>query len=219
MFLSKTISIYDNQELKELKDLYIKLENYILNCNSEIHLTEGISFNTNIANTKNKIKWIWAMTNISLRYFDNYLKSLNFYTTIEKLIGNKFNIRSASFIVSDKSMVKDTEFHLDVEDRDKLFDIDTNILTLNFPLFEFEQGFGHLEYKDLIGKTNLYKYNTGEIIVWDACKFEHRIEPFNLVKKYKYVMVSINLSTDNIIDITALHNATTNQGNILRLNL
>uniref|UniRef100_A0A6C0IY52 Prolyl 4-hydroxylase alpha subunit Fe(2+) 2OG dioxygenase domain-containing protein n=1 Tax=viral metagenome TaxID=1070528 RepID=A0A6C0IY52_9ZZZZ len=215
MFLSQKISIYDNPELKELKKLYNKLENYILNCNSEIHLNDGVSFNTRIGDITEEIKWIWAMTEISLRYFDNYLKSLNFYTTIEELIGNKFTIRGASFIVLDKLNVEDTQFHLDVIDTHQLFDLNTSILTLIFPLFVLEEGLGHLEYKDLLGEPCIYKYKKNELLVWDACKFEHRTQPFSVEKKYKRVLVSINLSTDDIMAKAALDNATISQGNIL----
>lgn len=215
MFLKERFSIYENRELQKLRELYNSLEKFILSCNGEIHLNGGIIFNTQRGDITDDIKWSWALNKISLGYFDQFLKSINFYNNIESIIGDKFSIRGASFIVLDKLTVSDTQFHLDVIDTSKLFDLNTSLLTLIFPLFRLSEGLGHLEYKELSGEIKLYKYKTDEILVWDACKFEHRTQPFTVEKKYKRVLVSINLSTEDIMAKAALDNATISQGNLL----
>jgi len=218
MFLYKELSIHHNKELEELRKLYCNLEKFINNCSSEIHLPGDISFNTKVGDITDGIKWSWAMNKKSMKYFDNYLKSVNFYNTMKSICENSFHIRGASYIVLDKLEVTDTDFHLDVIDMHRIFIQNTEILTVIFPLFTLEEGIGHLEYKDINGEVNLYKYRDNKLLVWDACKFEHRTQPFISEKPYKRVLVSINLSTDNAMAKTVLDSSISSQGNKINLN-
>ena len=54
---------------------------------------------------------------------------------------------------------------------------------------------GNLEYKEE-GKTEVYQYQKNKIFVWDACKLEHRTQPYSLTEKKKRVLVSMNLATN-----------------------
>ena len=52
------------------------------------------------------------------------------------------------------------------------------------------------------------------MLVWDACKFEHRTQPYSLKDKKKRILVSINLSTNDQHAKLALDRSTIHQGNL-----
>lgn len=212
-FLHESFPIYDNSEFSDIKKLYSNLDKYI-NClsNAEIHLDAGHSFSNFCGTSCDGIKWTWAMNSTGIGYFDNFLKSINFYKTIEPRMG-KFHIRGASFITINESRVDNSYFHLDVMSRYNSFDPNTNIITAIFPLYQLEEDMGHLEYKK-DGETYLYKYDIGEMLLWDSSKFEHRVQPYSLKKKRKRVMVSINLSNDQDWAKVALDSSTIHLGNL-----
>ena len=212
-FVSETFFIYNNPEFNNLKKLYSTLDKYI-NClsNAEIHLDGGHSFSNFCGDLANGIKWTWVMNSIGISYFDNFLKSINFYKNIEPRLG-KFHIRGASFITINESKVDNSNFHLDVMTRYNSADLTTNILTIIFPLYELEEDMGHLEYKKN-GEPHLYEYKTSEMLVWDSCTFEHRTHPYTLKRKRKRVLVSMNLSTDEDWAKSALDNSTIHKGNL-----
>ena len=95
-FVSETFFIYNNPEFNNLKKLYSTLDKYI-NClsNAEIHLDGGHSFSNFCGDLANGIKWTWVMNSIGISYFDNFLKSINFYKNIEPRLG-KFHIRGGN---------------------------------------------------------------------------------------------------------------------------
>ena len=46
---------------------------------------------------------------------------------------------------------------------------------------------GNLQYYDSHNLINTYKYNIDKAIIWDACKFNHRTEPYQLSKRKEYL--------------------------------
>ena len=214
MFSNEKFTIYNNQEFLNLRQLYTKLEKYI-ECtdNAKIHIPFGISFNNYSGDTANGIKWTWAINTPSIGYFDDFLKSTGFYTNIKELGIDDVHIRGASFITINEQEIFESDFHLDVMTRYDLFNLSTEILTIIFPLFELDDNMGNLEYKDG-DTTKIYKYKTDEMLVWDACKFEHRTQPYSLKDKKKRILVSINLSTNDQHAKLALDRSTIHQGNL-----
>ena len=63
-------------------------------------------------------------------------------------------------------------------------------------------------------EKNTYKYNKGKVFIWDACKLLHRTEPYNLTKKNKRVLVSINLVSKEQWAIDSITNTLKYQGNL-----
>lgn len=210
----KTFQIYNTLEFNKLRELYSKLDQYI-NCldNAKIYLDNGSGFNNFCGDTATGIKWTWAQDSLGIAYFDQFLKSIDFYSNISKCGLDRFHIRGASFITINEETVSDSDFHLDVMTEYNTMNPGTNILTILFPLYELEKDMGHLEYKEN-GETYLYKYATSELLVWDSCAFEHRTQPYTLKKTAKRVLVSINLSTNTEWAKLALDKTTLSQGNL-----
>uniref|UniRef100_A0A6C0EJQ2 Prolyl 4-hydroxylase alpha subunit Fe(2+) 2OG dioxygenase domain-containing protein n=1 Tax=viral metagenome TaxID=1070528 RepID=A0A6C0EJQ2_9ZZZZ len=207
----KTLPIYNKTEFNKLKELYSKLEQSI-NClnNATIELNSVPSFNNFLGDVTSGIKWTWAQDSTGIAYFDQFLKSIDFYNNIGL---DNLHIRGASFITINEKTISYSDFHLDVMTEYKApNNPETNILTVLFPLYELEKAMGHLEYKEN-SATHLYRYKTSELFVWDSCQFEHRTQPYTLNKACKRVLVSINLSTNKDWAKSALDKTTLSQGN------
>lgn len=64
-------------------------------------------------------------------------------------------------------------------------------MTIIFPLCIDRMG--GLEYKDR-DKIKIYKYSKNKMFIWDACKLEHRTQPYKLHEKKNRVLISLSLS-------------------------
>ena len=197
------------KEYYELKNLYESIDKAInILSNSEINLNP-IKFDSFQGDVTKGIKWIWAGNQQTLDYFTNFFESINLGEKLTNRSSNKFIIRGASFITLNQSQVIDSSFHLDAMSQ---YDTKSaNILTILFPLYEIEEGMGHLEYKNN-GDIEVYTYKTDNIIVWDSCKFLHRTQPYSIPKSKTRVLVSINLTTDELWAINTLKNCLNSQG-------
>jgi len=203
----------DNNEFKKLYDLYllfsedIKTKNGIINKNN-------IIFNVYQGDITKGIKWTWGINELSINYFDQFLKSINLYQRLENLFNNKFQIGGVSFITlyTNEILEKDSTFHLDI--MSQYDNSDTNIITVLIPL-EMSKNAGNLQYK--IGNiVNTYKYKKNKLAVWDSCKIWHRTEPFSNEHNQERVILSLNMMTDEPWAKNALKRCIGSQGNIIR---
>lgn len=203
-FISNTFSIYDNPEFKELKNIYSKLDNYIkcLN-NAEINLEGGLSFNNFI--DEYGTKSIWAMNTPTINLFTKFLKSVNFYNNISGFSIEPLHIRGAKFITVNPKSTLNNSFNVDVKPFSNLIDLNTNLITITFPLTECNL--------ILESKEETYNFRQEEMIVWDASKFEYRIKKLEDTQE-KQVLVSIYLSIDDILYKTVLDDSLFQQGNL-----
>ena len=178
-----------------LNNDYIELKTVFDNIYSKIITTEGrinenqYQFNNYIGDITKDIRWTWAINQKSKDLFN--IKSI--MKQINDFFHNDFIIQGCSFITLYDKQVSKSCFHMDVTSHYDSKD-STNALTLIFPLY-IDNDMGGLEYKDK-GKKKIYKYDCKKAIIWDACKFEHRTQPYTLTEKKKRVLVSINLSTE-----------------------
>ena len=158
--------------------------------------------------TKN-INWTWAGSQESFSIFERFLEDKR--EVINDYFENEFYIMGCSFITLFEKEVKDTDFHFDITSHYDSVDT-TNTLTLIFPLY-IEEDMGNLEYKEE-WETKVYQYQKNKIFVWDACKLDHRTEPYSLLEKKKRVLVSMNLSTNEEWAQKSVINSLKCQGNM-----
>ena len=189
------------KEYYDLKNIYI---NYSKIPNIKFNLFQGdITFGIN---------WIWAENTNTLNYFTRFLNSININDMMANISTEKFIVRGASFITIDHNIVNNSDFHYDVISQ--CDSNETNILTIIFPLYKLEENMGHLEYKKN-EETNVYTYDINKLIIWDACKFLHRTQPYVIKEPKQRVLVSINLSTNKKWAVDAVNNCLRYQGNLL----
>ena len=199
----------------QFTDSYFQLKSMYDNIENEIRKKEGIiyykdyRFHNYIGDITTNINWTWAVSNESFSVFEIFLKDK--IEIINKYFKNNFYIRGCSFITLYEKEVKDTDFHFDITSHYDTPD-STNAITLIFPLY-IEEDMGNLEYKEG-GETSVYKYYKDKMLIWDACKLEHRTEPYSLSEKKKRVLVSMNLSTEEEWAEKNVINSLKCQGNI-----
>ena len=156
----------ETTEFKKLYDLYLLFSEDIKTKNGII-TKNNIIFNVYQGDITKGIKWTWGINELSINYFDKFLKSINLYQRLEKLFNNKFQIGGVSFITlyTNEILEKDSSFHLDI--MSQYDNSDTNIITILIPL-EMSKNAGNLEYK--IGNIiNTYKYKKNLLAIWDSC--------------------------------------------------
>lgn len=199
-----------NQYYDKLQSIYNSIEPDI-NTNTPINKL-NLEFNVFQGDITKDIKWTWASNLKTLKHFCDFFTSINLKEKLLHFSKKEFIIRGASFITLNKSIIQDSEFHLDAVSH---YDTaKTNILTIIFPLFEIQKNVGGLEYKEN-EETKIYKYNTNKIIIWDSCKFQHRTQPYNVEHPVKRVLVSVNLSTNYDWSKKVINNSLQYQGNKL----
>jgi len=192
-----------------LKKLYENINPLLKsNTNHEIVISPNIEFNVFHGDITKGIKWIWASTKPALNYFTKFFESINLEEKLD-MFSSKFIIRGASFITLNTSEVIESDFHLDAVSQ--YDNSDTNILTIIFPLYPIDINMGNLEYEDA-GGIKVYKYKPNNIIVWDSCKFSHRTQPYVLDEEKKRVLVSINLSTEEVWAVNTINKCLRAQG-------
>ena len=192
----------------QLKSIYSEIEKQIMEKEGRINI-ENYQFNNYIGDITKNINWTWAINQKSIQLFMYILEQ--FQEDINNFFENKFNLIGASFITLFEKEVKDTDFHYDINshyDNEKC-----NTITLIFPLY-IEEDMGNLEYKEN-AETKIYEYQKNKVLVWDACKFEHRTQPYILSEKKKRVLVSMNLSTEEEWAEKSVVNSLQYQGNII----
>jgi hypothetical protein len=132
---------------------------------------------------------------------------------LNKTFSNNFNVIGTSYITlnTDEILDRDSNFHLDIFSQ---YDVpsESNILTVLIPII-FEDDMGGLEYI-IDNITNKYKYEIGQLVVFDSSKIQHRTMPFKIKNKKKRVLISINLSTDEDWAYHSTKNITSSQGNL-----
>ena len=202
----------NDKQLKLLKQVYDNISDDIDNKNGQI-TTDNYSFNNFTGDITKNIKWTWASNKESLLLFSNIIN--NNISLINKFFNNNFKIIGSSFITLYDKEVSESSFHLDIN---SIYDSKStsNILTLIFPLY-INDNMGGLEFYDLNDTINLYKYEFNKAIIWDACKFQHRTQPYSLQKNKKRVLASINLSTLEPWALQTTCDTLKHQGNIANM--
>ena len=181
----------------EFSEAYVKLKKLYDEISEDIVTTKGAIetkkylLNNHAGDITKNINWTWAINKNSFNIFKKFISPLK--NKINTFFGNKFYLIGCSFITLYEKEVKLSDFHYDISSQYDIPDI-TNTLTLIFPLY-IEDGMGNLEYKEE-GETKVYQYQKNKIFAWDACKLEHRTQPYSLTEKKKRVLVSMNLSTN-----------------------
>ena len=181
----------------EFSEAYVKLKNFYDEISEDIVSTKGpiktkkYLLNNHVGDITKNINWTWAVNKNSFNIFKKFISPLK--SKINTFFGNKFSLIGCSFITLYEKEVKLADFHYDISSQYDRPGI-TNTLTLIFPLY-IEEGMGNLEYKEE-GKIEVYQYQKNKIFVWDACKLEHRTQPYSLTEKKKRVLVSMNLATN-----------------------
>ena len=167
-------------------------------------------FNNYIGDITKDIRWTWAINKASIGLFEKIIEP--FKDIIDDYFKNEFTIYGASFITLYEKEVINSVFHYDIISH---YDIplETNTITLIFPLY-IEEGMGSLEYKEN-KQTKVYNYKKDNIFIWDACKLEHRTQPYRLSEKKKRVLVSINLASNKEWAIEIVKKSLQCQGNLL----
>lgn len=197
-----------NENYLKLTNLYELIENDIIDSKTDICQHEYM-FNNHIGDITRNIKWTWAINYKAFNLFENFIHS--YKHLIEDKFNSEFFLRGCSFITLYEKEVNDSEFHLDITSN---YDIQntTNTLTIIFPLY-IDDSMGGLEYKD--GDViKIYKYSKNKMFIWDACKLEHRTQPYKLLTKKNRVLISLSLSTDKEWAIKSVENTLKYQGNI-----
>ena len=190
-----------------LKTIYDEIAGDIMK-KEGIILSNDFKFNNHIGDITKEIRWTWAVNKESFGLFEKFV----IYKNINSFFRNEFRILGAGFITLYEKDVCDSEFHLDINTHYDTGNT-TNILTLIFPLY-IDEDMGGLEYKES-GEVKVYKYKKDRILVWDACKLEHRTQPYRLNIKKKRVLVSMNLASNEEWAIKSVENTLKSQGNIL----
>lgn len=200
------------KEYYKLKNIYDSIERNIITSEGIIELGD-CKFNNFIGDITKDIKWTWAINKESLEIFENFINP--YKSIINKYFNNDFIIKGCSFITLFEKEVSDSDFHFDITSH---YDIksESNTLTLIFPLY-IEEDMGNLEYKEDV--TKIYKYSKNNMFIWDACKLEHRTQPYKLTEKKKRVLVSINFSSHQEWALTNVTNSLSYQGNLLIYNI
>ena len=197
-----------NDDYFKLKHLYESIKEDIINSRKTI-CQNGYVLNNHIGDITRNIKWTWAINYESFQLFRNFINP--YQHIIEEKFNSKFILRGCSFITLYEKEVVDSEFHLDITSHyDK--QNKTNTLTIIFPLY-IDDDMGGLEYKDS-DEIKIYKYSTNKMFIWDACKLEHRTQPYKLKEKRKRVLISLSLSTEEEWAIKSVENTLKYQGNI-----
>ena len=199
-----------NNSHKLLKEIYDNISDDIIKKDGIISYDSYI-FNNFVGDITKNIKWTWAINKQSLSLFKNIIN--NYILDINNYFKNNFKIIGGSFITLYDDNISESDFHLDINSN---YDIKTssNVLTIIFPLY-INDNMGNLQYYDSHNLINTYKYNIDKAIIWDACKFNHRTEPYQLSKKEKRVLVSMNLASNEQWAIQTTNNTLKYQGNII----
>ncbi len=196
-------------------DKYFKLKSIYDNISSQIITNQGIIhvdnylFNNYLGDITKGIKWTWAIDKNSFRLFEDVIEDI--IPNINDYFHNDFILRGCSFITLFEKEVSNSDFHFDITSHYDKKEI-INTLTLIFPLY-IEEDMGNLEYKDILKETKVYKYKKDKVFVWDACKLEHRTQPYCLGERKKRVLVSMNFSTKEEWAIINVNNSLKCQGN------
>lgn len=201
----------DNNSHKLLKEIYDNISDDIIKKDGIIS-NDSYIFNNFIGDITKNIKWTWAINKQSLSLFENIIDI--YILDINNYFKNNFKIIGGSFITLYDDNVSESDFHLDINSN---YDSKTssNVLTIIFPLY-INDNMGNLQYYDSNNLINTYKYNIDKAIIWDACKFNHRTEPYQLSKKEKRVLVSMNLASNKQWAIQTTINTLKYQGNIIK---
>ena len=192
-----------------LKKCYDKMFNEITDKDGIISLN-NYKFNNHTGDITKNIYWTWAINKESLKLFENCI--VNMMPEINKFFNNNFKLFGASFITLYDKQILDSEsnYHIDVSSHyDKE---DTNILTLIFPLY-IDEDMGGFEYMKN-NEIKLYNYKPKGVFIWDACKLDHRTQPYNLLCKKKRVLVSMNLVSETDWALKSISKTLKYQGNI-----
>lgn len=192
----------------QLKEIYDEISDDILAKEDSINF-KSYKFNNHIGDITKNINWTWAINKDSWDIFENFISPLK--SEINSFFQKEFYLRGCSFITLFEKEVKDTEFHYDITSQYDRPGI-TNTLTLIFPLY-IEEDMGNLEYKEK-GEIMMYKYCLGKAFIWDACKLDHRTQPYSLDEKKKRVLISMNFSSNEEWAEKSVKNSLDWQGNI-----
>ena len=203
----------DDKQFKLLKHVYDNISYDIAIKKGRI-VTNNYVFNNFTGDITTNIKWTWATNKESLLLFSKIINNNNI-NLINKFFNNNFKIIGSSFITLYDKAVTESSFHLDIN---SIYDSKStsNVLTLIFPIY-FNHNMGGLEFYDSKNTINLYKYEFNKAIIWDACKFKHRTQPYTLNKKEKRVLASITLSTLEPWAIQTTVDTLKYQGNIANI--
>lgn len=191
----------------ELKKVYDVIGNDIDHTNGTIK-NNGYIFNNFSGDITKNIKWTWCINKQSFELFNKCVKNLN--DVINTNFNDNFILFGCSFITLFEKEVSETHFHLDVNSQYDTKD-SSSILTLIFPLY-ISDGMGGLEFQ-YNNKVNVYNYNENKLFVWDACKLNHRTQPYSLPTKTRRVLVSLNYVNDSEWAKRSIYNTLKCQGN------
>lgn len=207
IYFESNLDFRANPHISLLRECYDNIFNEIM-INKGFISHDKYNFNNHIGDITKDIRWTWAINSASKKLFENCIISLK--DKINSHFRNEFEIFGASFITLYDKKVENSEYHIDVN---SFYDNeDTNILTLIFPLY-IEEYMGGLEF--IVKKHHkVYKYDTKKVFIWDACKLFHRTQPYELSKKEKRVLVSINLVSKEQWAIDSISNTLKYQGNM-----
>lgn len=127
--------------------------------------------------------WHYAANPRTLEPFGTCLRASNLRRSLA-IVGADPKLYAACFIVIAKEL-PELEFHIDFGEDSIPAGVSSTMLT---PLFPFEPGFGHLEYRE-DGEQLEYRYELGKAILFDG-KFEHRSQSFRAKSSTERVLVS-----------------------------
>jgi len=192
----------------QLKSIYDNISSQVITNQGIIHV-DNYLFNNYLGDITKGIKWTWAINKKSFSLFEEAIEEIR--PIINDYFHNDFILRGCSFITLFEKEVSNSDFHFDITSHYDKKET-TNTLTLIFPLY-IEEDMGNLEYKDILKETKVYKYKQDNIFVWDACKLEHRTQPYSLTEKKKRVLVSMNFSTKEEWSVVSVNNSLKCQGN------
>jgi hypothetical protein len=203
----------NNKFLKNIIDVYNSISSDICQKEGKIVLHSNIEFNNYIGDITKNIYWTWVTNQNAKKIFNNFFEDIELVYNLNILYNNNFSILGVSYITldTDEILDKDSVFHHDI--LSYYDDInETNILTVLLPII-FEENMGGLEYITDDTKQT-YRYQLGEVIVFDSSKVKHRTLPFKIESKKKRVLLSVNLSSDKQWAISATKTITQSQGNL-----
>lgn len=201
-----SIEIPLKYDYTELKSVFDKIYPKIMSSEGEI-IEQKYKFNNHLGDITKDIRWTWAINQEAKDLFNikHIMKQINDF------FHNDFIIQGCSFITLYNKEILNSSFHMDVTSH---YDSEesTHTLTMIFPLY-IENDMGSLEYKEN-QDIKIYKYCPKKALIWDACKFEHRTQPYTLKENKKRVLVSLNLSSEEEWARKTVINSLRCQGNL-----
>jgi hypothetical protein len=119
---------------------------------------QHLNFQLGLAGSTHTMMWIWANSQNTLQLFQNFLDKIECEEKLNKMGLHNFALCGACFVYIYGNKVVQTNYHRDFSMLQGKYK-QPQVLTILTPLFELEEGMGHLEYVPSNAKKILVNAN------------------------------------------------------------